>query len=327
MNEKTISVIIPCYNGERFLSEAIESVLMQNYLHYEIIAVDDGSTDKTAEVIASHPIVRYIWQSNQGVAVARNVGLRESRGDYLVLLDQDDRLLSNAFEVGLNCLNSHPECGFVFGLFRFIGADGVPLPQPQRQPRQRDKMPVESSAIMIEQNIETNTYQEHFNYQALLSGRAIVPPSTAMFRRSVFKAIGNFDPHVVPMDDYDIYLRIAREFPIYCHNQVITEYRQHRNNQSRRNNARELEATLFVLEAQRVPVKANEDYKMSYRIGRKKWVRLWGRGLTYDVVHNLLAGKFITAVRCLFLLLRHYPQGFVWFPAHLLSRLVRICKS
>ena len=326
MNEKTISVIIPCYNGAEFLPESIESILAQSYQHFEIIAVDDGSTDKTSKVIASYPNVRYIWQINQGVAVARNVGLRESRGDYSVFLDQDDRLLSNAFDVGLNCLNSHPECGFVFGLFRFIGSDGKPLRQIS-QWQKRTKVRSKQPAKMIEQNIESTKYQEHIGYQTLLSGRTISTPSTAMFRRSVFKSVGDFDPSVVPMDDYDIYLRIARKFPVYCHNQIIVEYRRHCKNQSRRNNARELVSTLCVLDAQKEFVKKNVKYKKAYRIGIKRWKRQWGRWLPYDVAHNLMAGRFSYAVRCTFLLIRHYPQGMLWFPVHLLSRLAKCCKS
>ncbi len=324
MRGKKVSVIIPCYNGARFLPEAIESVLAQTYREFEIIVVDDGSTDNSGVVARSYSGVRVIRQENQGVAVARNTGLCESRGDCLVFLDQDDRLLPNALEVGVNHLNSHLDCGFVFGLFRFIGPNGVPLPRSKRQVGGAKKG-TEREAKVIGSNIETANYQEHFDYKVLLSGRTLVPPSTAMFRRAVFQSVGDFDPSVVPMDDYDTYLRAARAFPICCHNQVIVEYRQHLGNQSRRNNARELAATLRVLDAQKDFVKGNKDREVAYRIGRKKWIRLWGRGLPYDIAHSLIAGRFSYAVRCTLLLLRYYPQGFFWFPIHLLTRLAQHC--
>ncbi len=94
-----ISVIIPCYNQAHFLYEAIESVLAQTHHDFEIIVVDDGSTDSTAEVAAGHPDVRYVRQPNRGVATARNTGLRESEGEYLVFLDADDHLLPAALEM------------------------------------------------------------------------------------------------------------------------------------------------------------------------------------------------------------------------------------
>ena len=89
-----VSVVIPCYNQAHFLGEAIESVLAQTYPHLEIVVVDDGSTDNTGEVAARYPGVRYVRQENQGLAAARNTGLRHSSGDYLVFLDADDRLLA-----------------------------------------------------------------------------------------------------------------------------------------------------------------------------------------------------------------------------------------
>ena len=88
-----VSVIITSYNQARFLSDAIESVLTQTYSQFEMVVVDDGSTDNASEVVARYPGVRYMRQDNQGLSAARNTGLRESNGAYLVFLDADDRLL------------------------------------------------------------------------------------------------------------------------------------------------------------------------------------------------------------------------------------------
>lgn len=122
-----VSVIIPCYNQARFLGEAIESVLKQSYPHFEVVVVDDGSTDNTSEVASRYPGVRCIRQKNLGLAGARNTGIRRSRGSYLVFLDSDDRLLPSALEVGLKHLKAHPECAFVSGHWMLIGFDGAPL--------------------------------------------------------------------------------------------------------------------------------------------------------------------------------------------------------
>src|SRR5918997_500688 len=108
--EGLVSVVIPCYNQAHFLGEAIESVLSQTYPHFEVVVVDDGSTDNTQEVAARYPGVRYIRQENQGLAGARNAGIRRSNGSFLVFLDADDRLLPRALEAGLKALKEHPEC-------------------------------------------------------------------------------------------------------------------------------------------------------------------------------------------------------------------------
>src|SRR5215217_1494790 len=96
-----ISVIIPCYNQAKYLGEAIESVLGQTYRNFEIIVVDDGSTDDTVEVAGSYGEVECVEQENRGLAEARNAGVRASKGEYLVFLDADDRLLARAFEAGV----------------------------------------------------------------------------------------------------------------------------------------------------------------------------------------------------------------------------------
>lgn len=128
-----VSVVIPCYRQAHFLPEAIESVLRQSYPRREIIVVDDGSPDETAEVAARYPGVRCVRQPNRGLAAARNRGLAEARGEFVVFLDADDRLLPDALQVGVEAFAAHPECAFVYGRLQPIGPDGSPLPlRPQR---------------------------------------------------------------------------------------------------------------------------------------------------------------------------------------------------
>src|SRR5438552_637083 len=119
-----VSVVIPCYNQAHFLGEAIESVASQTYPHFEVVVVDDGSTDNTAAVVTGYPGVRYFRQENQGLSAARNTGLRHSVGDRLVVLDADDRLMPCALEIGLTSLRDHPECAFVYGHSQFTTVDG-----------------------------------------------------------------------------------------------------------------------------------------------------------------------------------------------------------
>ena len=104
-----VSVIVPCYNGAAFLEEALRSALAQSYGEVEVVVVDDGSTDSSAEIARRFP-VRYIRQENRGLSEARNTGIRESKGSYLVFLDADDRLKPRAIETGLGALALRPDC-------------------------------------------------------------------------------------------------------------------------------------------------------------------------------------------------------------------------
>jgi glycosyltransferase involved in cell wall biosynthesis len=119
-----VSVIIPVHNGELFIAQAIDSILHQTHPLIEIIIVDDGSTDRTQDVCRRYFDIFYIHQFNQGVNVARNRGLQESRGQFVVFLDHDDRLLPSAIATGLMSAAGHPDAAFVFGLTRMINVDG-----------------------------------------------------------------------------------------------------------------------------------------------------------------------------------------------------------
>jgi glycosyltransferase involved in cell wall biosynthesis/SAM-dependent methyltransferase len=281
-----VSVIIPCYNQARFLGEAIESVLSQSYPHFEIVVVDDGSTDNTSEVASHYPGVRCIRQENQGLAGARNTGIRHSRGSYLVFLDSDDRLLPSALEVGLKHLKDHPECAFVSGHCRFIAVDGSPLPTP-------DPTPIEGD-----------------HYETLLRNTYIWMPAMVMYRRAVLETVGVFDPSVSPSADYDLYLRVVKDYPVHDHDEVIAEYRQHETNMTR-DPARMLAACVTVLRRQRPHVKGSRRYKKAYKASMRFWHDLYGKPLVKEVRAHLNARELQQAQRGLLVLLRHYPRGFV----------------
>ena len=130
MEHATVSVVIPCYGQAHFLREAIESVIAQAH-PTEIVVVDDGSPDNTAEVAARYPQVRYVRQENKGLAEARNSGFRVATGDYLMFLDADDRLTPNAVEAHLKCFAEHPEAQLVVGDIDHITEDGSYLGSPR----------------------------------------------------------------------------------------------------------------------------------------------------------------------------------------------------
>lgn len=289
MSDNTVSVIIPSYNSERFLAETIDSVLSQSYQKFEIIVVDDGSTDNTKGIAARYPSVRYIYQHNQGASVARNRGMAESHGSYLLFLDSDDRLLPNALELAVNYLDTHPACGFVFGWSRTIGPDG---------------------ALLAEQ---TQHSLKTANYQIMLEGKALVPPSAVMFRRTAFEKVGGFNTTLWPSEDYDIYLRISRKFPIHCLNEVTFEYRRHPQNTSGNVNGPKvtLENNLRRLDEQLPYIKGNKDYEAAYRCGKQHWRNLIGPMVVGEMIIHFKAGRLARASQVMLFLLQNYPLGAV----------------
>jgi glycosyltransferase involved in cell wall biosynthesis len=123
-----VSVIIPVYNGARFLRAALESVFAQTYRAFEVIVVDDGSVDDSGVIAQSFPEVNYIRQANLGVAAARNKGIEAARGELFAFLDQDDLWTREKLKVQVDHLLSHPELGYTLTNQQFFLEPGVTLP-------------------------------------------------------------------------------------------------------------------------------------------------------------------------------------------------------
>ena len=196
-----VSVVIPCYDQARYLPDAIESVLAQSYPHLELVVVDDGSPDNTAEVAARYPGVQVVRQENAGLSGARNTGLRHTNGAYLIFLDADDRLLPEAVADGLAAFATHPEAAFVAGRHWVLGLTGRGLAPP-----------VEFGGDA---------------YAALLRRNIVGMHATVMYQRIALQTVGEFDETLDACEDYDLLLRIARRLPVAAHDAVVAEYRSH----------------------------------------------------------------------------------------------------
>jgi glycosyltransferase involved in cell wall biosynthesis len=246
-----VSIIIPCYNQAHFLHEAIESALTQTYPRREVLVVDDGSTDRTAQVTMTYPKLRYIRQENSGVSAARNTGLKQSRGEYLVFLNADDRLLPDALEIGVSFLRQHPSCAFAAGHCRFVAEDGSLLVGSEWRGVSSD------------------------HYLELLRGNYIWCPGSVIYRRSVLEVAKGFDTSLAGAEDYDLYLRISRSYPVFCHNQLVVEYRFHGSNTSA-DNLRMLRETLKALDIQWDSVKGDSRRTDAFMAGKKHWQDYYG---------------------------------------------------
>ncbi len=123
-----VSVIIPVYNGARYLRAALESVFAQTYRSFEVIVVDDGSADDSGIIAQSFPEVRYLHQTNQGVAAARNHGIEAARGEFFAFLDQDDLWTPDKLRLQIEYLRSHPDVGYTLTQQKFFLDPGATLP-------------------------------------------------------------------------------------------------------------------------------------------------------------------------------------------------------
>ena len=249
-----VTVAVACYNQGRFLGEAIESALGQTHGRVEVVVVDDGSTDDTPDVAARYPEVRTVRQPNAGLSAARNTGAREARGAFVVFLDADDRLRLDAVAAGLACFRDHPASAFVSGGYVCVASDGAPLAEPE--PFARDVTP----------------------YLQLLRGNYIGMHAAVMYRRDVLLAAGGFDPSLPACEDYDLYLRLARDHPAASHEAVVAEYRIHDENMSH-DASLMLPAVLRVLDRQREAVRGDPRREAAYRYGVSNWKAYYGRPL------------------------------------------------
>lgn len=284
-----ISVVIPCYAQARFLGQAIESVLAQHYPHREIIVVDDGSPDQAGMVAARYPCVRYLRQPNQGVSAARNRGLAASAGEYVAFLDADDRLLPEALSAGAACFAEHPECAFVYGNFRFIAEDGTPLERRTRGP--------ETGGL----------------YRTLLGWNHIEMTSTVLFRRDVLREMGGFITWLRCAEDYELLLRIARQYPTHAHDALVAEYRRYNRFESSLSHdpARMLRSTLTVLRAQRPYIRGSEEDEAALESGFRFFQDYYGGELVIQTRGFLRDRAWHRALWRMAVLLRHYPRGIV----------------
>lgn len=239
-----VSVVITCYNHAKYLPEAIDSILAQGVADVEIVLVDDGSTDDTKTVAFRYKTVKYVYQKNQGLSAARNTGIKESKGDYLVFLDADDWLMPESLETNSRILDENPEAAFVFGAHKlFFESTG-------------------NVGHVRKKNL--HNYYQHF----LEDGNFIGMHATVMYRRWVFDHF-LYDTSLKACEDYDIYLKITRRFPVIHHDGFIATYRFHDTNMSG-NTPLMIESALDVLSRQEQNLKDTTEKKCF-----KKGLRFW----------------------------------------------------
>lgn len=198
----TVAVIVPVFDGEAFLAQALDSVARQTRPPDEVVVVDDGSTDRSAEIAAGRPGVRVVRQSNRGVAAARNAGVGATASDLVAFLDQDDRYTPEKIELQAARLESQPEVAYVLAHQRLFLETGCEPPGWLRP--------------------------EHLD-----SRQAGYLPGTLMARRTAFESVGAFDETKLSGSDTDWLLRAKdRGLASVLMPEVLLERRIHDANQS-----------------------------------------------------------------------------------------------
>jgi glycosyltransferase involved in cell wall biosynthesis len=207
-----VSVVIPVYNCDRYIVQAIESILNQTYSAYEIIVIDDGSQDQTRHVLQPYKNqIRYVYQENQGVSVARNHGIELSKGEFVAFLDADDMFLPDKLAVQLAVFEANPELGIVQSGWRRVNQQGETL---------MDVEPWEQVPTL--------------DLEAWLRWKPFGTMGTLMFRRSDLQQVGGFEPGLTHAEDVDLVLRLSLNgYQSDWLRQPTVCYRQHDRNTMR----------------------------------------------------------------------------------------------
>jgi glycosyltransferase involved in cell wall biosynthesis len=186
-----VSVIIPTYNRASYLKEAIDSVLSQDFRDFELIVVDDGSTDGTPNLLESYGgSLRCLYQEHRGVSAARNTGISHAKGTYVAFLDSDDLWLPNKLSIQVDFFQ-----------------------------RNADALICQTEEIWIRNGARVNSKKRHKKYSDDIFEKAlplcIVSPSAVMMKKDLFDRVGFFDESLPVCEDYDLWLRISAIYPIH----------------------------------------------------------------------------------------------------------------
>lgn len=210
-----VSVIVPCYNYACFVDQAIESILSQDYPNFELIVVDDGSTDGSVSVIEdtfsrcrenspASKMVLVTHQNNQGVSAALNAGLEQATGKYIATFDADDLMAQGRLTLQVEYLEAHPEVGCVGGVFIRTDEEG-------------NKVPKEIKRRQV----------KRFSFSQALKSALVVGGGIAMYRREAIDKAGGYDP-AIKIQDFQMTLKVAQAgYFVDVLPDVVTYYRKH----------------------------------------------------------------------------------------------------
>lgn len=204
-----VTIVIPAYNAVDFLSDTIQSVLNQSYENWELLVVNDGSTDGTSALVNTYceldHRIHLITKGNGGVSTARNLGIKKSKGELIAFLDSDDLWLKDKLSVHVDYMRSHPQIGLSFARVELIESNGETT------------------------NKLTNNIEENLEPQTFFYTNPTITTSNIVVRKSVFDNLQGFDESIQYSEDIDLLFRIAfqKKWIIQGIDQVLIQYRVH----------------------------------------------------------------------------------------------------
>lgn len=250
-----VSVIIPTFNRLKVLDRAIKSVLSQTYSDFELVIVDDGSTDSTGELLQKyidHPKIRTFRTENQGVSAARNLGLQMAQGKWIGFLDSDDEWLSDKLEKQMSYLEAHPETKVVHG-----------------------------EEIWIRKGVRVNPMKKHQKKGGDLFSDATrfccMSPSTIMIRKDFIEERGSFDEAFPVCEDYDLWLRLSFDQEIgFLPNFLIKKYGGHEDQLSAKFHSMDYWRIKALRKILDFPISLSQKEMVLLEISKKRKVLLKG---------------------------------------------------
>ncbi len=230
-----VTIITPCYNGERFIERTIESVRAQTLKNWEYIIIDDGSSDKSVEIIerlaASEPRIRLIRQENSGKCAACNRGISEARGTYLGILDHDDLYHAGKLERQVQYLQAHPDAGMVYSRTVLISnSEDPPLDEEEEFYRNLNPVVCEQRLAVGPDGRRIHTGDDEVSLFPILIVTCCIATVSLLMRRDAALATGPFDSGCWPHDDWDFFLRFSRRYEIHKQAETLALYRWHHTN-------------------------------------------------------------------------------------------------
>jgi glycosyltransferase involved in cell wall biosynthesis len=277
-----VSVIIPTYNYGKYIEKAIDSVLAQTYQDFEIIVVDDGSTDNTKEIIETRykDKVRYFYQENKGAPVARNKGIRKSRGEYLTFLDADDWFAPENLKYKVKVLDNDADAGWVYSDGYYVNKEGEIIDKASNR------------FSFSNRKLEGDISSELFSM-----GNYITTDSVLARKTCIIKA-GCFDETLPALQDYELWLRISLQYKIKYVDELLCYYTLHSNSISSK---RENYHCAFLKIAKK------HEFNFIKKAGRIKLRRLKADRYNHLGLHFLMIESFAEANKFFLRSIRCFP--------------------
>lgn len=219
-----VSVIIPTYNRGHLIGRAIDSVLGQTYRDFEIIVIDDGSTDNTKDLLLDRYAnkIRYISQQNRGVSAARNRGIREACGEFIAFLDSDDAWLSFKLAEQVEILDNNPDVSLVFSDAELL--EGVERRRYSLARTENKDVISNFQKTVLELQFNDGSYFKEDLFEELLDHNLMLTP-TVLLRKKILEKTKYFNEELLLAEDYDLWIRVARETPLAFLNRVTATIR------------------------------------------------------------------------------------------------------